>query len=102
MESLMQWYKTKVPSARKVIKSLQLPTDMNEQNRSIITYLSQFIKTLNSKELCMFLRSGSDTYARISRSQVVRAPQAQVCVCQLELSNTYSCYNELSEEFSVI
>ena len=108
MDALAKLYKSKAPSGRKVIKSFITPETMNDQQRVILSYLTQFIKTLERKELCRFLRfvTGFDNMPDeinvVFSHQTVRAPRARVCTAQLELSDDYSCYPELAEEFNNI
>ena len=108
-EDVVTAYKDLVPSATKVIKCIKVPETMSEQERDIHSYLVQFIKTLEFKDLSKLLRfvTGSENMPNDGITlkfvtQLSRAPFSRVCVSQLELANSYLQYSDLSEEFTAI
>ena len=107
-EALHEFYKEKSLSSRKVIKCLDVSPE-NDSQRSVVNHVHRFIKSRDKRELATFMRfiTGSDIMPEINISvvfvtQLFRAPIARSCVPMLELADTYTCYNELAEEFSAV
>ena len=102
--------KEKEPTTRKVVALLRCkPTDPAEQ--SILHYLKQFIRGMDSPQLGTFLNfvSGADVicidaihveFAKLDG--YARRPIAHICGCVLELLSTYDTYAEFSTEFTNI
>ena len=107
-KNLLQYYAKRIPSAKKVIKCLVTTSDMSDSERNTLNHLTRYIKSLAGTELERFLHfvtGGNIVPDKIQvefQLQETRAPRARTCVPQLELCNSYSCYNELAEEFSHI
>ena len=107
-DDVIQFYKQRSVSSLKVVKCLSMDEDnLNDNKRSIFSYLKRFVKSLDKKDLNLFLRfcTGGDTLPMgvitvTFDKQDFRAPRARTCVSTLSLADTYSCYNELAEEFS--
>ena len=101
---LLKFYEIRVPTAKKVIKCLNVnKKDDNEEN--FFKYLTKYIKSLSKDELSLFLRfiTGGDLLPDIIEVEFShrepRAPRARTCTSLLSISPTYSCFNELAEEF---
>ena len=98
----------RAPTSRRVVKALKI-NDLTDIQRSVLNFLQRFIKSLNRKDLCRILKfvTGCDILPDrpiqvIFTENIVRAPRSRTCVPQLELQDTYNCYNELAEEFTNI
>ena len=105
--NLIQYYEKRSPSAKKVIKCLKFDSK-NENERNIFNYLSKYLKSISKDDLSLFLRfvTGGDLLPDHIDIEIVhqepRAPRARTCAAILTLSPTYSCFNELAEEFGSI
>jgi len=103
-EVLNDTYKLKLPTPRKLTKVLKFPDVMSAQEQEISTFLINFTKSLQQDHLFKFLRfvTGSDNLPDVLNinftKQSYRAPVARVCANLLEVDDSYSCYNEISEE----
>ena len=107
-KELSEFYKERAPTSRRVVKALKV-NDLTEIQRSVLHFLQRFIKSLNQKDLCRFLKfvTGGDILPDhpiqvIFMENIVRAPRSRTCVPQLELQGIYNCYNKLAEEFTNI
>ena len=87
-----------------MIKCLHTDNDISEAQRSVVMHLHRYIKSCDKKDLSVFLKfitgGGLMPDGKILvkfTDQAPRAPRSRTCVPQLELQDTYSCYNELSE-----
>lgn len=105
MEQLLEFYKNRQPTNRKVVKLLAANPSNDNQN-DIFSHLKQFVKSLSAHDLAMFLKyvTGGDILPNdnikvVFTEDVPRAPRARTCIPQLELQSSYNCYNELAEEF---
>jgi len=104
-EKLLDFYNKKKVASRGVIKCLSVSPG-TESEKEVIAHLKRFIKSLEPKELGLFLTfiTGADIISETEISVVFtedspRMPRARTCIPQLELQNQYSCYNELAEGF---
>ena len=86
------------------MKALKV-NDLMDIQRSVLHFLQGFIKSLNEKDLCRFLKfvTGRDILPDhpiqvIFTENIIRAPRSRTCVPQLEQQDTYNCYNKLAEE----
>lgn len=103
-----QFYKGKKPSCRKVAKSMIASGVTSASQKLVMTYLQQFVRSLDTNKLSLFLRfvTGGDLppeYIIVNfkdQSAMSRAPRARTCGSILEISEEYACYNDLQEEFS--
>ena len=106
VDSIECVYKEKTPSCRKLVKLLQFQENITEKQHEVKSFLIKYLKSLTIDNLKRFLVfvSGSDNLPdgldAVFVEQIYRAPCARVCVNQLELSDNYTCYNELAEEFT--
>ena len=106
VDSIECVYKEKTPSCRKLVKLLQFQENITEKQHEVKSFLIKYLKSLTIDNLKRFLVfvSGSDNLPDgldvVLVEQIYRAPCARVCVNQLELSDNYTCYNELAEEFT--
>ena len=103
-KELSEFYKERAPTSLTVVKALKV-NDLTDIQRSVLHFLHGFIKSLNQKDLCRFLKfvTGGDILPDhpiqvISTENIILAPRSRTCVPQLELQDTYNCYNKLAEE----
>ena len=96
------------PIPENSVKALKV-NDLTEIQRSVLHFLQRFMKYLNQKEFCRFLKfvTGGDVLPEhpiqvTFTENIVQAPRSRTCVPQLELQDTYNCYNEVAEEFTSI
>ena len=75
--------------------------------RAVFNHLTRYIKSLSKDSLMTLLRfltTASDLVPDAMvinfEEQVFRAPSVTTCGNILNLSASYSCYNELAEEFT--
>ena len=105
-DKVLQFYEKGSVSCRKIVKLLKLEEECNDIQRAVFNHLTRFIKSLDKKDLLSFLRfvTGGDILPQHAIKvrfceQVPRAPRARSCVPSLEIADTYTCYNDLAEEF---
>ena len=103
-KELSEFYKERAPPSRRVVQALKV-NDLTEIQKNVLHFLERIIKFLNQKDLCWFLKfvTGGDILPEhpiqvIFTENIIRAPRLRTCVPQLELQDTYNCYNELAEE----
>ena len=103
-KELSEFYKERAPTSLTVVKALKV-NDLTDIQRSVLHFLQGFIKSLNQKDLCRFLKfvTGGNIFPDhpiqvISTENIIRAPRSRTCIPQLELQDTYNCYNKLAEE----
>jgi hypothetical protein len=110
ISSLTSLYDLKRPTPKTVAKLFQsIPATDNE--RECFAHLKRFVKSLDDSMLGVFLQfvTGSNIIT-VDNIEVVftedggagRRPFAHTCAPLLRLPSTYTCYNELSEEFSSV
>ena len=107
ISSLTKFYADKAFfSNRKVIKALEHAENLTDAHTSTFNHLTRFFRTLSKESLIRFLRfaTGGDILPDNSISvqfaeHIPRAPRSRTCVPMIEMSETYDCYNSLSEEF---
>lgn len=105
LNALYKMYKEKDPTPSKIVKALDVQKGLDAKQQKVVTFLIKFIKSLDNKDLRLFLRfvTASDNMSSSIKvrfcKQNMRAPRSRVCVTQLELDDTYQYFNELSEEF---
>ena len=74
--------------------------------RAVFNHLTRYIKSLSKDDLVTLLRFitasdlAPDAIVVNFEEQVFRAPSVRTCSNILNLSASYSCYNELAEEFT--
>ena len=107
-DDLVEFYKKREPTNEKVIRALKVSTNdtKNDAKRNVISHLHRCIKSLNKKDLALFLRfvTGADimpefeiVVAFITCPPLV--PRSRTCIPQVELHETCGHYNELAEAF---
>ena len=109
VESKREFYKSKAPTARKLINAL-ICDPRSGSERTVFSYLTRFIKSLSIDDLKLFLRfltAGNLApmpITDISRyfEQIFRAPVVRTCSSTITLSPACACYNELAEEITNI
>ena len=103
-------YKMVLPTGDKIV-GLFHASPSSDQERQCMDHLKRFTKNLPDTDLQKFLRimTGADvvTVDKIdisfsSLNSLGRRPVFRTCGPTLELPNTYTCYNELAEEFQNI
>ena len=107
---LFEMYEERTPSIRKIIKLLKAEIETVEQ-RTVFTYLKQFIKSMDFETLMKFLffSTGSrmmcvshiDIYFKKVKGEL-RVPFARTCGPTLELSVAYSSYEDFRAEFTSV
>ena len=109
-EGFKEFYKSKTPSAKKIIKLFQAEPS-NDAERECLGRLKRFVKSLESHALAKFLHfcTGSDvitcdsmTITFSTLSGLERRPIAHTCAPLIELPSTYESYLALAEEFQNI
>ena len=107
IESLNELYKSKEPTAKKIIKLLQVEPNTDAE-RQCLDHLKRFIKSLEGEQLARFLQfcTASDviacdfisvTFTNLDGFQ--RRPGARTCLPRIEIPTTYESYPALVEEF---
>ena len=105
IEQLEEFHQSRLPTARKVINALKCDLK-NDAERAVFNHLTRYIKSLSKDDLMTLLRfiTASDLAPGAVvvnfEEQVFRAPSVRTCGNILNLSGSYSCYNELAEEFT--
>ena len=105
IEQLEEFYQSRLPTAKKVINALKCGI-RNDAQRAAFNHLTRYIKSLSKDDLMMLLRLITDSDLAPDaivvnfEEQVFRAPSVRTCGNVLNLSASYSCYNELAEEFT--
>ena len=109
-EDLKEFYKSKAPSAKKIIRLFQAEPS-NDAERECLAHLKRFVKSLEGHALGKFLHfcTGSDvitcdsiTVTFSTPSGLERRPIAHTCAPLIELPSTYESYLALAEEFQNI
>ena len=99
------FYQSRLPTAKKVINTLKCDI-RNDAQRAAFNHLTRYIKSLSKDDLMTLLRFITDSDLAPDaivvnfEEQVFRAPSVRTCGNILNLSASYSCYNELAEEFT--
>ena len=109
VSNLFEFYTQRKPTSKKVIKALTFDV-ANDQERIVQGHLCRYLKCLDLTELKKFLHytTGGDIMPAhginviFVANQLPRAPVSRICVPQLEISDSYSSYNELAQEFNHI
>ena len=110
IESVQEFYKSKSPTAKKVIRLFRADP-LSDADHQSLDHLKRFVKSLEGSALSKFLHfcTGSDiitcdyiTITFNSLSGLERRPVARTCVPLIELPSTYESYLALAEEFSNI
>lgn len=103
---LFDTYEVRTPSNRKVIKHMQPPNSMTDAQNSCYNHLTRFVRSLSKDNLYKLLQfiTGGDVMPEDKilvefTDQKPRSPRSRTCVPQLQISDTYDCYNSLAEEF---
>lgn len=85
---------------RKVLKALVIES-LNDVQKEIGGHLNRLIKTIDAKELALFLQFTTGAHMLpVNGIKVVftkdepRMSRARTCVPQLKLQENYRCYNE--------
>ncbi len=111
IEELYRLYNTLGASPRKVLDMLSEPVFENERETRIFGYLQDYIAHMKQEEVIRFLRFTTGSSVMISEKLVItfnslsgftRRPIAHTCGCTLELSSSYTTYNEFETEFNAI
>ena len=107
VNSIYDFYKEKMPTPTKVVKKLLFSDELNEGQKQVSDFLKKYIKSLDKKDLKLFLRfvvgSGNmPMEINVFCKQTIRAPRSRLCINQLELEESYQYFNELAEEFTAI
>ncbi len=106
-EGLKEFYKSKTPSAKKIIKLFQAEPS-NDAERESLAHLKRFVKSLEGHTLAKFLHfcTGSDiitcesiTITFSTLSGLERRQIARTCAPLIEIPSTYESYLALAEEF---
>ena len=90
---------------KKVINALKCDL-RNDAQRAVFNHSTRYIKSLGKGDLMTLLRFitagdlAPDAIVVNFEEQVFRAPSVRTCGNILNLSASYSCYNELAEEFT--
>lgn len=106
VERLHRLYRVKSVSPAKVIKMVDEAEALDRNQEKVISYLKQYIGSLNSEDLQRFLRFVTGTSCITKKigitfntlSGAARRPIAHTCELSLELSSTYSTYIEFARE----
>ena len=104
IEKLEEFYQSRLPTAKKVINALKCDL-RNDAQRAVFNHLTRYIKSLSTDNLMTLPRfiTASDlapgTIVVNFEEQVFCAQSVRTCGNILNLSASYSCYNELAEEF---
>ena len=107
VESILEFYKSREPTARKLINAL-ICDPRSDSERAVFSYLTCFIKSLSMDDLKLFLPflTASDLAPMPITvefgEQMFRAPVVRTCSNTITLSPAYACYNELAEEITNI
>ena len=108
VNGIFDFYKEKMPAPAKVVKKLIFSDELNEWQKQVSDFLKKYIKSLDKKDLKLFLRFvvGSDNMPVeinvMFCKQTIPAPRSRVCINQLELDESYQYINELAEEFTAV
>lgn len=111
LQEISTVYETLQPTVRKVLKSLIFPETMDVHQKDIQKYLTAYLRNIDMKQLCLFLRfcTGSDLF--LGKNIIVeftqiegfqRRPVAHTCGCVLELSVHYDSYPDFSSEMNKV
>ncbi|XP_032446109.1 uncharacterized protein LOC116737195 [Xiphophorus hellerii] len=110
-QDLSSVYENLQPNARKVLKSIVFPEEMNVHQKDIQKYVSTYIRNADLQHLSLFLRfcTGSDLFLDkkilIDFTKIqgfLRRPVAHTCGCVLELSIYYDSYPDFSAEMNKV
>lgn len=106
VEEVLDFYDKHSPTSKKVIKAL-VSNASNDKEAAIFNHITRFVKSLSKDNLVFLLRFITaadivpDEKITIAfENQTYRAPVTRTCSNTLFLSPTYTCYNELAEEFN--
>lgn len=109
LEDLKKFYTSKTPSGMKLNKILIVSKTATGVQLRVLGYLKQFIKSLDQKDILLFLRfvTGGDLLpeqidVEFSSGVVPIMPRVRTCIPSLQLPEEYTCYNELGQDFSNI
>ncbi|KAL3879649.1 hypothetical protein ACJMK2_031936 [Sinanodonta woodiana] len=95
-ENLTDVYSTLIPSNRKVVQILQIPGSLNAQTNEVSKYLKRYVRELDLKVLCLFLRfcTGSDLITVpniavefVNMTGLSKRPIGHTCGCVLQIGD---------------
>ena len=108
VQGLYRLYQAKSVSPAKVLEMLDEAQGANSNQERVLTYLRQYVGSMNNEDLGQFLRfvTGSSvcmsTKVQVSFNTLTgmaRRPIAHTCEPSLELPSTYTTYLEFVKEF---
>ena len=108
--SLIEVYKSIKPTNKKVLVLISAEP-ANNSERSVVGLLRKYIRGLDVKMLCKFLRfcaggnvlcSGNITISFTSLDGAARRPVAHTCGPVLEIPTTYSSFPEFRQDMNVL
>ena len=110
-QELYQIFRALCLNQEKVIESIEEPLMSSPSEQRVFGYLTQFVSCLKIDELQKFLRFCTGSSVCIGKPITIcfnnisgfgRRPIAHTCDCLLELSRSYSTYQDFSAEFMSI
>jgi len=111
MPAIESMYQQQLPSADKVIAVLTPDDDnLRQDQQNSLYFLQQYVRQLEQEELMRFLQFVTGASVMPDRVVVtfnalsgeLRRPIAHTCTNTLELSCSYTCYQELKREFTSV
>ena len=109
VDGFISFYNERKPTANKIVKNFSF-SPKNDQESAVFDHLCRYVKSLSSGDMKKFLQyvtggdlmpSGKIEIAMVD-DQTPRSPVARICVPMIELSSSYSKFNELAEELNNI